>query len=688
MLCVADDREEIIMTERSAAPPPAYCTLLRHKILLCAAGLVLNLALSAIAAALHLDMYLDTAGTILVSALGGFPLGAFTAFVTTLCISLADASRIYYGAIGMLVALLASLFASRGFYDRLSKTLASVPLMVLLVAVPGTVLTWFLNRSDFGGPFADAATHLHQQAGISPRFLALLTAGLLTELADKALSVLLVYLLLRILSPHLRHSLQTSGLWQKPVTPLLRSAINRQKSRVMPLKTRMILLLTVGLIALATSSTVISFRLYKESTVDEYTHMARMLSTLVANILETEPLEDYILHGRDAEGYNEVEGALYTLRDSYPDVEYLYVYRILEDGCHVVFDLDTQDVPGSEPGSVVPFDNAFAPYIPALLRGEPIDPIISDETFGWLLTVYQPVRDAENRTLCYVGVDYSMNMLSDFGDVFAARLCSILGMVFILLLAIGLALTESNVILPVNSIAYCALAFAYDSDEAREHNVQQLRELDIRTGDEVENLYRALLKTTEDNVRYIDHLIHARMQVEVMREKVTQMDQLATTDALTGLKNKTAYDQHVARLDAMIAQGDAKFGIAMIDLNFLKRVNDTYGHEQGNFYIQQCSKLVCTVFRHSPVFRIGGDEFVVVLEAEDYDNRDTLLVRFDHVLTALAGDDTLQPWERVSAAIGLAVFDPSCDNSTDSVFKRADQKMYANKLAMKAVRID
>ena len=92
------------------------------------------------------------------------------------------------------------------------------------------------------------------------------------------------------------------------------------------------------------------------------------------------------------------------------------------------------------------------------------------------------------------------------------------------------------------------------------------------------------------------------------------------------------------------------------------------------------------IFAHSPVFRIGGDEFVVILENSDFDNADSLL---NSLKSALSESQKAEnEWERVSAAAGIAVYDPAIDEGVESVFKRADMTMYENKKKMKAVRTD
>ena len=126
----------------------------------------------------------------------------------------------------------------------------------------------------------------------------------------------------------------------------------------------------------------------------------------------------------------------------------------------------------------------------------------------------------------------------------------------------------------------------------------------------------------------------------------------------------------------------------MVDLNFLKKINDSCGHDKGNKTIRKLSELICAVFTHSPVFRVGGDEFVIILRGADYANCDELIGRFESAINEIAEDNTLEPWEKISAAIGAAFYDETIDNNLDSVFRRADHLMYDRKKAMKAVRTD
>ena len=155
---------------------------------------------------------------------------------------------------------------------------------------------------------------------------------------------------------------------------------------------------------------------------------------------------------------------------------------------------------------------------------------------------------------------------------------------------------------------------------------------------------------------------------------------LAYTDSLTGVKSSHAYVELEKKVDQRIADGDIQeFGVVVFDLNGLKEVNDTKGHDSGDQYIRDACHIICVQFKHSPVFRIGGDEFVAFLEGEDYRNRKILLAAFETQI-----DDNVRLGKPVVAS-GMGVFRKGRDNSYRRVFERADQRMYDRKGILKAM---
>ena len=186
--------------------------------------------------------------------------------------------------------------------------------------------------------------------------------------------------------------------------------------------------------------------------------------------------------------------------------------------------------------------------------------------------------------------------------------------------------------------------------------------------------------------QYMNSLLSTSRELKNTKERANRLNELAIRDSLTGVRNKTAYDREILLVENEIAQGNKSFGLVMIDLNNLKKINDTYGHTQGNIAIKKLCEQICAVFVHSAVFRIGGDEFVVIVKNYACENVAWLVERLNTNLDALADCEELEDWERVGAAVGYAVFDDKIDDSMSSVFKRADQAMYRHKRAMKVER--
>ena len=178
---------------------------------------------------------------------------------------------------------------------------------------------------------------------------------------------------------------------------------------------------------------------------------------------------------------------------------------------------------------------------------------------------------------------------------------------------------------------------------------------------------------------YVSNLVKTKDELVAAREHAEQMERTANIDPLTKVRNKRAYDVDVLRL----SEEKSPYGLAVIDMNDLKGINDTYGHEKGDEAIKALCAFVCRIFKYSPVYRIGGDEFVVILENTDYENRDILVETFKDESREISQDNSLPPWERVSAAIGCAIYDPARDKQVSSVFKRADEAMYADKRMIK-----
>ncbi len=179
--------------------------------------------------------------------------------------------------------------------------------------------------------------------------------------------------------------------------------------------------------------------------------------------------------------------------------------------------------------------------------------------------------------------------------------------------------------------------------------------------------------------KHLEHQLQQSVEKQMQHEaEITKIQEEALRDGLTGVKNKRCYSQTEERFNVSITDGSlTEFAVAVCDLNNLKTVNDKWGHIAGDTYICEASRLICDTFKRSPVFRIGGDEFVAILTGEDYANRSSLADKLSN--TVHEGK-----WPGgIVIACGVADYEPGHDVEIKTVFDRADQRMYEVKQRLK-----
>ena len=380
-------------------------------------------------------------------------------------------------------------------------------------------------------------------------------------------------------------------------------------------------------------------------------------------------------------GYERMLSAIRKIQDV-NNVDCIYLTFVDPVDKNVVYVIDAAEEDPCPCGSFDPLyefnyhvledpEAGFAPYV------------TDTEEYGELVTAAAPIMTSAGKVAAYATVDISMETVRAEQNDFIVKFLIILSTITVIGSVVAIVFVNRAIVKPINMISKAA--GHYNSENPNEAS-RLFEEIKIKKRDEIGVLAESIKKMERDINAHIDSLISVNRALNESRRVARRMNELANKDALTGLRNKLAYDDEVKRLNEAIHGGKARFGIAMIDLNFLKKINDNYGHEQGNEALCALSGIICETFVHSPVFRIGGDEFVIILENNDYDKIDMLVGELNEKLAGIAADQSLKPWERVSAAIGYSLYEPGSDLSVDDVFRRADGNMYARKKQMKSTR--
>ena len=453
-------------------------------------GIALNLAGIQIANSLGTNIYLDSIGTLASSAIGGYLPGVLVGFFTnTLSSLIYDQINIYYAVLNVLIAVLATALYNKGFLDNIWKAAIMAVLVALTNGIIGGIISFLIN--GYLG---------------SVEFMPFLMGEIRTELIDKGITVLLVFIFIKLEKKYVKEDLQFHTWRQRPLTVEEKQQADSSYSHIhgqASLRNKLLIAIIIVTTVIAFVMAGISYLQYRNETITNNMRIGTGTAKMAAACVDGDMVNEYIEKGEEAYRYLEIENQLEAIRESSTDIEYVYVYKILPDGCHVVFDLDTEDLEGSPVGSVIEFDPSFMIYLDDLLAGKEIEPIVSDDKYGWLLTVYEPVKDSKGVTQCYACVDISMVRVQTNQIAFLTKVISLFLGFFITIVVFALWLAEYNILLPINTMAIAARDFTVQSTEGREESVENFKNLQISTNDEIENLYDSFSMTIEETISYL-----------------------------------------------------------------------------------------------------------------------------------------------------------------------------------------
>jgi len=516
-------------------------------------GIVLNFICNRIAGALNLPFYLDCIGTIAAALIGGFVPGVMVGFFTNVVIHLFNKYilgdtgdvTLYYCVVSVLIGLLAAFFSQNKYFKKISiKTLIPVLGFVILGGGLGSVISWGLFGNTLGDQLASSLANKIYVNVISDAFWAQLYAGLLVDIPDKLVSTILAIVIYKLYPRKIKPSRDRIDL-----AALAKRGISLSGKIIIAVS------LIFGIASAVVS--IVSMNQFRDTLVASEAEYATDTAKFAATLVDGNMIDKYIERKDNAEGYYRINRYFSLIWHSSDRIQYLYVYQIKEDGCHVVFDVDTPDTPGSETGTIIPFDDGFGDKLDDLLAGKEIEPIITNDTYGWLLSSYVPIKDNQGRTQAYCCVDVAMPNIVEVERTFAFKITTILMGFFIMILTLSVYFAKRFIVSPVNSLAKLAGDFAYTDNEARKETLDSIKELEIKTGDEIEQLYDAMAKTTRDTVDFINESQRKNEAISTFQSGMINVmaDLVESRDQSTGdhIKNTSEYVAIIC--DELIKEG-------------------------------------------------------------------------------------------------------------------------------------
>ena len=388
-------------------------------------------------------------------------------------------------------------------------------------------------------------------------------------------------------------------------------------------------------------------------------------------------VEEYLKKEGLWDQYIDIRTRLSTYISNIENLEYLYIVAHGDkDADQDMYLIDDERTELYETGYYEDREEAFL----GKELEKQTEPTISKGDWGWLCSAFYPVYDSSGECVCIVGCDFLMDEVMSERWEFLIYLA--VGTLVITLIVVIITVLFINKIVakPLNAITSEMRKF--NPSEYSSYEAAGVIDIDIKSSDEIGQIYQELRLMQTDIVDYMNNL-NALQEDKIKAEK--QIDELSMEtlrDALTRVGNKAGYIKKADEINEKLRSGEFDFAVVMVDMNNLKQINDDYGHRSGDIYIKGCCHMICDVFKHSPVYRIGGDEFAAILYGQDYENRKELVEKLKENYKKSFDQTDSDPWLRFSAAVGMAekAFE---DVSFELVFKRADKAMYDDKAEFK-----
>lgn len=380
------------------------------------------------------------------------------------------------------------------------------------------------------------------------------------------------------------------------------------------------------------------------------------ISNTAAAMIDGDALRAVTPEDAGTEAYETIMRTLTYFQDNI-DLKYIYCVRVMEDGTFT-FGLDpTVDDPGEFGSPVV--------YTDALYRASrgvaAADDEFYQDAWGTFYSAYSPVFDSAHQVAGVIAVDFDAAWFNEQLAVLSRTTI----IVALLSLLVGGAIVTAIVTRSQRQIqSIHGQLNELESALMKEMGSSPIEEEASQTGDDTASI-DALGK-------------HIQIVQDELKTQIAQVHGQAYQDGLTGVKSTHAYLEKEKAVEKQLTEGTlTEFAIVVCDVNGLKQVNDTLGHKAGDELIRRACQMVCDIFAHSPVYRVGGDEFTVFLTGRDYEHRRRLMEE----LHKLSSDHIATKDAIVSG--GMAEFIPGRDTRISDVFKRADEAMYAEKQLLK-----
>ena len=395
-------------------------------------------------------------------------------------------------------------------------------------------------------------------------FLFFLLVNICINITEKTISTCIVLLVIYLVPNDLLVRIRNSGWRQRPLSLDEVKEMDEEDAELgLSIRKRVTIMFLIMALSLTVLMGCIGIGLYYRNAIADMKNNTNDAARAAAMAIDGDKVADFIKDGRKAPGYQETADVLYYIWSGSTDVDYLYVVAVDEEYATYIFDVYDKESQTEKdaypPGEKVEIGDYFLPYMPALLAGEGFSEVVSDNTWGKVMTSYYPVHDSNGNTVCFAGADASLEYLADYMKDFICRVLLILASFFVLIIAYELWMTGLHIVYPLQALKYKVEGFIGKGLEQKnlDNAVRSLRSLEICTDDEIEKLYRSVCEMASSQAEQLRSVRRLSENTSKMQDGliITMADLVENRDSDTG-----AHIQKTAAYVKIIVEGLQKKG--------------------------------------------------------------------------------------------------------------------------------
>ncbi len=421
-----------------------------------------------------------------------------------------------------------------------------------------------------------------------------------------------------------------------------------------PLKHKVIV--AVFLICLLIDFGCVAFNYHKYVSInrDYTTQLPETVMNTCCLVIDGAGVEDYLNTRRRDSDYYVVWNKLIDYRNTNNNIVKLSVMSFQEDSCYYIFDTDLTGN-GAFLGDSRQYDSQQEAVKDSLVNYSAGISLV----YGKHTDIYIPVKSSYNIPVAYVVAGIATDTVEAEQRAYLLYLMLIITAITVFAGAILILFMDKSIMNPINAMTVAAGSYAENLEKGGV--TSPLQQIHIQTGDELERLCESLKKMENDILVYSARLLNATWN--------------SNHDSMTQLYNKRYYNELMIQL-----QEEEQLGIVYLDIDNLKKMNDTFGHDEGDLVILHAASLIHRY--EEPGFeccRVGGDEFVVFLRNSSKESVELLVERLRNDENNILSDTTQDFICRL--AVGGAF--RRGRETLEDVIKRAEEEMYQNKHAVR-----